>query len=102
MVSRRPALRVDLTNLAAELNQLEQSQGRWVFDGVDQITPRLHLEGSLNTSISPDVILLRVEEHLRVGAPAWDLMTRCLLAADSEARENSLSAVLRWFTGRAA
>ncbi|MGH9147856.1 MAG: DUF6687 family protein, partial [Vicinamibacterales bacterium] len=72
MVSRRPALRVDLTNLAAELNQLEQSQGRWVFDGVDQITPRLHLEGSLNTSISSDVILLRVEEHLRVGAPAWD------------------------------
>ena len=72
MVSRRPALRVDLTNLAAELNQLEQSHGRWVFDGVDQITPRLHLEGSLNTSISPDVILLRVEEHLRVGVPAWD------------------------------
>ena len=72
MVSRRPALRVDLTDLSAELNQLEQSKGRWVFDGVDQITPRLHLEGSLTTSISPEVILQRVEEHLRTGAPAWN------------------------------
>jgi hypothetical protein len=72
MVSHRPALRVDLTGLCAELNQLEQVSGRWVFDGVDQITPRLHLEGSLNTSISPEIILQRVEEHLRTGPPAWN------------------------------
>lgn len=72
LVSRRPALRVDLTNLAEELNQLEESNGRWVFDGVDQITPRLHLEGSPTTSIVPEIILHRVEEHLRRGAPAWN------------------------------
>jgi hypothetical protein len=72
MVSHRPALRVDLTGLCAELNQREQGSGRWVFDGVDQITPRLHLEGSLTTSISPEIVLQRVEEHLRTGLPAWN------------------------------
>jgi hypothetical protein len=72
MVSRRPALRVDLAALAVELNEREQSKGRWVFDGVDRITPRLYLEGSPATSISPDLILQRLEQHLRLGVPAWN------------------------------
>ena len=38
MASRRPALRVDLSRLADELNLEETTGGRWVFDGVEQIT----------------------------------------------------------------
>ena len=72
MASRRPSLRVDLTELANELNQSEGSAGRWVFDGVDQITPRLHLDGSDGTSIPPETIVSRVRHHLRTGAPAWN------------------------------
>lgn len=72
MVSRRPAPRVDLSALVTELNEQEQTAGRWVFDGVDQITPKLHLEGSPTTSISTEAIERRIEHHLRNGTPAWD------------------------------
>jgi hypothetical protein len=72
LASRKPALRVDLSELASELNRGETTGGRWVFDGVDQITPRLHLEGSAHTSWPLDVVVKRVEHHLRTGQPAWD------------------------------
>jgi hypothetical protein len=72
MTSRRPALRVDLSGLANELNQEEKATGQWVFDGVDQITPRLHLDGSSATSIPLDRIVSRVEQVLRTGPPAWN------------------------------
>ena len=72
MASRRPAPRVDLAGLANELNLEESTEGRWVFDGVDQITPRLHLEGSSTTSIPLDIIVARVEHHLRTGPTAWN------------------------------
>jgi len=72
MASRRPALRVDLAPLAGELNHDETTGGRWVFDGVDRITPRLHLEGSAGSSIPVDGIQRRVEHHLRTGPPAWN------------------------------
>lgn len=72
MASRRPAPRVDLSRLADELNLEETTKGRWVFDGVEQITPRLHLEGSTATSIPTDTIVSRVEQHLQSGAPAWN------------------------------
>jgi hypothetical protein len=72
MASRRPAPRVDLSGLASELNGDEETAGRWVFDGVDQITPRLHLTGSAITSIPVDTIVKRVEHHLATGRPAWD------------------------------
>ena len=72
MASRRPALRVDLSGLANELNQEEKAAGRWVFDGVDQITPRFHLDGSSTTSIPLDRIVGRVEQVLRTGPPAWN------------------------------
>lgn len=75
MASRRPPPRVDLSELANELNQQESGEGRWVFDGVDQITPRLYLNGGAATSISPDVIEKHVERHLRTGAPAWNPYT---------------------------
>jgi hypothetical protein len=72
LASRRPTPRVDLAALADELDLEETSGGRWVFDGVGEITPRLHLEGSPATSIAPDAIVARVEHHLRTGPPAWN------------------------------
>jgi len=72
MASRRPAPRVDLSGLASELNLEETTGGRWVFDGVDQITPRLHLEGSAVTSIPLDTVVRRIEHHLRAGPSACD------------------------------
>jgi hypothetical protein len=72
LASRKPAPRVDLSKLASELNQEETTGGRWVFDGVDQITPKLHLEGSVTTSIPIDAIVRQVEHHLRTGPSAWD------------------------------
>ena len=71
MISRRPAPRVDLRALADELNQNEGSSRRWVFDGVNQITPKLHVEGNGFTSIPEDVIVKRIAHHLRTGRPAW-------------------------------
>ena len=72
LASRKPAPRVDLSDLANELNRDETTGGRWVFDGVEQITPKLHLEGSVQTSLPLDAIVKRVEHHLRTGRPAWD------------------------------
>ena len=72
LASRKPPLRVDLKDLADELNAEEESEGRWVFDGVDRITPRLHLEGSPATTLSAELILKRLQQHLSTGAPAWN------------------------------
>lgn len=70
--SRRPPARVDLHGLAGELNEEETSEGRWTFDGVDKITPRLHLEGSAITSIPFATILKNLERHLSTDPPAWN------------------------------
>jgi hypothetical protein len=72
LASRRPFPRIDLTDLARDLNQEETSGGRWLFDGVDRLTPRLHLEGSSATSISPAAIRTRLEKCLSTGASAWN------------------------------
>ena len=70
-VSKRPPARVDLSGLAAELNEEEASGGHWTFDGVDRITPRLYLEGSADSSLEPGDVERRLEQHLRVGKAAW-------------------------------
>ena len=72
LASRRPPLRVDLGDLALEFNQEEESEGRWVFDGVESITPRLHLDGASTTTLSPDAICRRLEDRLSTGVPAWN------------------------------
>jgi hypothetical protein len=51
-VSRRTLPRPDLGPLAADLSARE-ARGTWVFDGVDGMTPRLHLEGTEESSIAP-------------------------------------------------
>ena len=68
--SRAIAPRVDLTSLANELSAEEQ-QGRWVFDGVDAITPRLYFDGAA-TALAADHVVSRMEHGLRTGAAAWN------------------------------
>ena len=71
-VSRTIPPRVDLSGLAAELNREEDSEGRWVFDGVERITPRLHLESDGGTSITPDEFEKRLTAHLSIGHATWN------------------------------
>lgn len=70
-VSRKIPPRVDLSNLAAELNREETSGAHWVFDGVDRITPRLHPEGG-GTSIAPGEVERRLASHLSIEPAAWN------------------------------
>ena len=58
--------------LAKELNDLETSGGRWIFEGVEKITPKLALTGAATTSIEPEEIRRLLEAHLRSGTPAWN------------------------------
>lgn len=52
-ISEPVAPRVDLAPLASRLNEFE-SNGRWTFDGVDQITPSLHLSVAEDSDLSPE------------------------------------------------
>jgi hypothetical protein len=61
--SRPVAPRVDLGPLAERLSE-EEKEGRWKFDGVDQITPSLHLEGNEESAIAPQRFRTIVEEFL--------------------------------------
>lgn len=70
-VSARPMPRVDLAPLAKELSDLEAG-GRWEFGGVEQITPRMHLDGAEESAIAPEEFRRRVEAHLASAPPAWD------------------------------
>lgn len=69
--SRHPRARVDLSVLVDELNDLEP-EGRWVFDGVQALTPRLRLEGASESTISPLDFIEMVSRHLATASPAWD------------------------------
>ena len=69
-VSRQVAPRVDLAPLAAELTA-EEAAGRWVFDGVDHITPRLYHDGP-GTSLPVEDVVARMTQALRVGGAAWN------------------------------
>jgi hypothetical protein len=71
-VSRKIPARIDLSGLAAELDREESSGGHWVFDGVDRITPRLHLEGGNKTSLPAEHIQRKLEQLLTEGKAAWD------------------------------
>ena len=71
LASRRPALCVDLTALAVELTREDEAGGRWRFEGVEHITPRVYREGGAST-LKPEDIRRRLEAALRAGAPAWN------------------------------
>lgn len=69
--SRRPRPRVDLSGLAEELSG-EETEGRWHFDGVESLTPSLHLVGADESAVPAERFVQTVVDHLSSGAPAWD------------------------------
>ena len=69
--SRRPLPRADLSDFCARIDA-EEEAGRWVFDGVDDITPRLHMEGACASSIPADRFIRDLCAFLKDAPPAWD------------------------------
>lgn len=72
LVSRRPALRVEMKNLAERLDALETADGRWVCDPVTAVCPKLYLDGSPASTITADRIIAELMGHLRDAPVAWD------------------------------
>ncbi len=72
MASRRPLLRVDLSELAHQLGELETAGGEWLFEGVDEVAPRLRLAGSCQSSLAPEDFVRRLCIALTSNPPAWD------------------------------
>jgi hypothetical protein len=64
--SRRPLPRVDLADFCARIGA-EEEAGRWVFDGVDEITPRLHMEGASASSIPAERFIRDLCAYLERG-----------------------------------
>jgi hypothetical protein len=71
MASRRPALRIDLTSLAEELNR-EEGDARWIFEGVDRIVPRLYRKGTRQGGIAAGRVIEFLERALRTNVAAWN------------------------------
>ena len=71
-VSRQPIPRVDLKPLAEQLTQQEGGEAYWQFDGVEQITPRLHLVGATESQIAPESFRLQVTDFLIAAPPTWN------------------------------
>lgn len=63
-VSQRVPPRIDLAPLAEDLSELEAGHGRWVFDGVDEITPKLALTGARESRIPPEEFVARIKVQL--------------------------------------
>jgi len=72
LASRRPALRVDLTQLAAKLSDLETAGGEWIFEGVNEVAPRLRVSGSCRSSIPVEDFVRELCTTLSRGPAAWD------------------------------
>jgi len=70
--TRRPLQRVDLAPFAETMSAEESAGARWKFDGVDRITPRLHLEGADESRIAPERFVEALEDFLTNAKPAWD------------------------------
>jgi hypothetical protein len=75
-ISSRPLPRVDITPLAEELTAIERSGGRWIFDGVSELTPRLHLTGAEESSLEPLEFRAMLERFLVTAPPAWNPYSR--------------------------
>jgi len=63
-VSRVPSPRIDLAPLAEQLSAMESGNGQWVFDGVDEITPKLALIDAEESRLSPQQFLIGIKEYL--------------------------------------
>ncbi|MEO6467512.1 MAG: DUF6687 family protein [Acidimicrobiia bacterium] len=69
--TRRPRPRVDLTDLAATLTTTEAGTGRWTFDGVQGLSPALHLVGGETTSITDADFVEAVSGELAEARSTW-------------------------------
>jgi hypothetical protein len=76
LASRRPALRVDLAGLADQLSDLETGGGSWTFEGINEVAPRLRVDGSCRSSIPAEQFLAMLADWLRSQPPAWDPYNR--------------------------
>jgi len=72
LASRRPALRVDLTGLASQLCDLETGGGEWIFEGVNEVAPRLFISGSCRSSIDANQFIGMLADWLTSQPAAWD------------------------------
>ena len=72
VASRRPAQRIDMDGLAAKLANLESGGGTWQFEGVNEVAPRLHHQGSCRSSIDSERFMDMLCDWLRTQPPAWD------------------------------
>ena len=70
--SWRPALRVSLDGLATELNREEQAHGNWLAEDVNEVIPRLFLDGATRSSLSEEAFIELLESHLASAPVAWD------------------------------
>ena len=67
----RPRPRVDLTDLAATLTERDAGSGTWTFDGVQGLSPALHLVGAETTSITDADFVAAVREELGAARSTW-------------------------------
>jgi hypothetical protein len=71
MVSKRPALRIDLSTLAGQLTH-EDGKSNWIFEGADHFSPRLYRAGEGTSTIRFERFVELLERELRSGVPAWN------------------------------
>ena len=76
IASRRPAKRIDLAGLAKQLGDIETAGGSWVFEGVNEVAPRLRLQGSCSSSLGVEEFLALLSDWLRTQPVAWDPYNR--------------------------
>jgi len=72
LVSRRPALRVEMNHLVERLNSLESAHGIWVSEPVTDVCPRVYLDGAAESSIGRQAVIDEIVNHLRDAPVAWD------------------------------
>jgi hypothetical protein len=72
LVSRRPKLRVDLQALCQRLNGMEKAAGTWRCESVDEVAPRMYLEGSRETAIGVPTLIEEICSYLADAPVAWD------------------------------
>ena len=71
-VSRPLVPRPDLALLASRLNELEASGGKWNFEGVGGLTPKLRLIDADESSLEPAAFINELVDFLPGAEPAWD------------------------------
>ena len=79
-MSRYPLPRVDLEPVVKLLNDCERSGGRWIFEGVSDITPCLRLEQAPESTVDINQVIRLLERELSYGKPAWQPYAEALQA----------------------